>query len=890
MHTLYKCLSKADVLLKHQHKCCWVRKWTAHSKRWMQNSCRLLQGEGDFDEPSVDFEENDSRSSSDMYKTVLEPNSTDYLQQQLLSSTTPAELLSRMSKPRSAHSLVHAAQAIVSLWDLRKLAPFPGAFDAAALDSAEFRGLLDCVERESGSLSDTSLTAILVSLKRLLREPQVSAYHTLVCEAASRCSHFNLQNLSRFLVSLNQSSNVNLSYHCRAIVRLQELLPHCSSDEDLKCAAISLFRLLRIASPSLIEAFCEKMIEILTPASQFHTLLRCLPVVCHERYQTGRESYTGKVLTFVNPSVPLLKEHDLVILADAIAWVECNASTTLRLIQERARTLLANSASLALARCLTVGPPLPRAEAARLGDSLLDLLTPELDSRGLARFMEVLLSIPVTNPEVLETFWYRVARVSSHGFSGFLRGYLLCFQQTRFRSAAFDQEAVKWCLEKVDLEHCNLSHRSLSALFLLGFDPRLMTRERVLRLTSLVGQLSVRSLYELAVGLRTSEHCWPRGRKGAGACPLLMELRVAVHNEMRRRVDAVQTLPQLSALTVGSRLLWFSGGHHEELKEGIVERCGTLLKEGSPRAISWMCKALAAERLWLPDPLDDLVDRAVAHPDDLFPSTLCHLGYICFVSGHVPARLDHLARIMNDTLLRHFEELPACHLLQAAVALGFFQRLEGSIIRRIFTLDFMDRLDQELLCKHERVQGRQLRELLGTLNRVACLDFPEERVPWFHGQYYRTRARSAIKRLLPLHREVLDCLVSVLQGRQFVHCHAFTPYNYYLHFECILNASRRPVAFVNEEKPLGDQPLISQDLVSYSLPTGHQRVAVIVLWERNFCENFPQLTGYQLLKNRHLEILGYKLVLVPFFEWNSMKLSERKTKEEFLHAKIFGPS
>ncbi|KAM7314429.1 FAST kinase domain-containing protein 1, mitochondrial [Ixodes scapularis] len=148
----------------------------------------------------------------------------------------------------------------------------------------------------------------------------------------------------------------------------------------------------------------------------------------------------------------------------------------------------------------------------------------------------------------------------------------------------------------------------------------------------------------------------------------------------------------------------------------------------------------------------------------------------------------------------------------------------------------------------------------------------------------------AIKRLLPLHSEVLDCLVSVLQGRQFVHCHAFTPYNYYLHFECILDASRRPVAFVNEGKPLGDQPLISKDFVSYSLPSGHQRVAVIVLWETNFCENFPQLTGYQLLKNRHLEILGYKLVLVPFFEWNSMKLSERKTKEEFLHAKIFGPS
>lgn len=114
-----------------------------------------------------------------------------------------------------------------------------------------------------------------------------------------------------------------------------------------------------------------------------------------------------------------------------------------------------------------------------------------------------------------------------------------------------------------------------------------------------------------------------------------------------------------------------------------MRRCGTLLKEGSPRAISWMCKALAAERLWLPDPLDDLVDRAVAHPDDLFPSTLCHLGYICFVSGHVPGRLEHLARIMNDTLLRcvHVTISPCClnrrvgFFIQRATGLSIDQQL-----------------------------------------------------------------------------------------------------------------------------------------------------------------------------------------------------------------------
>ncbi|KAL1455785.1 hypothetical protein MTO96_043625, partial [Rhipicephalus appendiculatus] len=89
----------------------------------------------------------------------------------------------------------------------------------------------------------------------------------------------------------------------------------------------------------------------------------------------------------------------------------------------------------------------------------------------------------------------------------------------------------------------------------------------------------------------------------------------------------------------------------------------------------------------------------------------------------------------------NFDDLPTAEVLQAAVALGFFQCLGSDLIQRIFALPFMERLDRELTGSvgNDRAD-RHVRELLATLNRIACLDFPEEHVPWFHDQFYAARA------------------------------------------------------------------------------------------------------------------------------------------------------
>lgn len=854
-------------------------------------SSRLSTEDGDLERAtSSDVEEFDVLLAKHPYKTVLLTDTTDDLLQQLLSSESPSELFSRVSELGTPCPLEYAAQAVVSLWDLKKLSDsvHKGFDTTSAVSSRDFQVLVDHLHQNSSLLSDSCLTAVLVSLKRLLLEPEILAYYALLNEAALRCSSFNLQDLSRFVVSLNQSRNVCLAYQCVALTRLQSLLPLCSTEEEIKFAAISLRHLLHLASPSLVMSFCSKASEILTPASHHRTLLRCIPVLCHDPQHDLHDSRLSKVLTYMNALIPSLDATDLVSLSDAIASAECNASSTLKLIQERARELYKQEPSAAVAHCLITGPAVQQQERLQLESSLGKLLESGLSYRSSVYFANVVTWLPVTDPDVLAAFWNLEADLSHPSLMLLIRRYLTCYQQTAFRSRSFELVAHEWSEEKLE-NSWNLRTVALAAQFLLLFRPTEMSCEKVQRLSEMMGQLSAWSLLDLSLGVRAAERLPRRLSRRYPPSPLLMGLKTDIHGEICRKVDAAQTLNELVALIVSNKVLWSLRGHHEHLKEAIAARCNVLVDEASPRSLAAFCRALSAERLWLPDCLNRLVARATDAPEWLFPVAMCQLPYVCFVSGHVPDRVDQLAKVVNACVLRHFDDLPTPVLLQTAVALGFFQCLGSELVHRIFALPFMERLDQELTgCFITGDQAdRQVRELLATLNRIVCLDFPEERVPWFHEQYYAARTDHAPRHLTALQKDVRDHLADLLGGNRFIKSPFFAPYNYYLCLSCFLDASKRPVA-VNGDTQEAHRTAHSHKAAMF--PSDYKRIAVLVLDENNFCDNYPQPTGYQQLKMRHLEILGYQLALIPFYEWNSMRLAEPGAKQDYLHAKIFGVS
>lgn len=42
------------------------------------------------------------------------------------------------------------------------------------------------------------------------------------------------------------------------------------------------------------------------------------------------------------------------------------------------------------------------------------------------------------------------------------------------------------------------------------------------------------------------------------------------------------------------------------------------------------------------------------------------------------------------------------------------------------------------------------------------------------------------------------------------------------------------------------------------------------------------------MKKRHLEILGYRVIQIPYFEWNSMAMSTKDARMDYLREHLFG--
>ena len=62
---------------------------------------------------------------------------------------------------------------------------------------------------------------------------------------------------------------------------------------------------------------------------------------------------------------------------------------------------------------------------------------------------------------------------------------------------------------------------------------------------------------------------------------------------------------------------------------------------------------------------------------------------------------------------------------------------------------------------------------------------------------------------------------------------------------------------------------------------------MLIMPENKYCYNSQWLLGFQQQKQRHLEIMNYKVVLIPHYEWYSMSMADFRSKADYLAKKLF---
>ncbi|XP_069696117.1 FAST kinase domain-containing protein 1, mitochondrial isoform X2 [Periplaneta americana] len=315
------------------------------------------------------------------------------------------------------------------------------------------------------------------------------------------------------------------------------------------------------------------------------------------------------------------------------------------------------------------------------------------------------------------------------------------------------------------------------------------------------------------------------------------------------------------------------GMHGTELFERLMQRYENFSGELCSRQLRDIANNLLSTNCLVPSILDQLVNYVLENGNHILGDTMVKLLYVCYSLGYMPTQAEKFFPVASSIISRDKERLQGLVLLNAAIALCFFHQLPEDLVHFIFTVSFLERLDEEVLnCYAKASYPTRIRHAMMQVNRAVCLDYPEADVPWFHEKYCEQITSLESPRQSSFRDDVYHSLVSVIGAENLVQTNKYSPYFYRIDFQVLLNKNEKPVT------------------LRHQTDSNVTKLAVL-LWDKTaYTNGVIQLCGEQQLKQRHLEMLGYRVIGINSSVWNSMYMAEQKTKTDYLKEQIWPSS
>ncbi|CAG0915130.1 unnamed protein product [Notodromas monacha] len=235
-----------------------------------------------------------------------------------------------------------------------------------------------------------------------------------------------------------------------------------------------------------------------------------------------------------------------------------------------------------------------------------------------------------------------------------------------------------------------------------------------------------------------------------------------------------------------------------------------------------------------------------------------------------------------DILLRDKGLIPGLHLITSSLLLSGAGFLPSKLVSSVFTVEYMDLLDEEIRdCYSKETYPGRVRHALMELNRTVCLEKPEDKVPWFHDKYCRSREAERRKFMTAFHQDVRHFMQSAWCDLGTVNIYPFALTPYYIAVGKYFPPPDAHAQFMTSELSC-----ISDFLVEISGSTETRNVAVRLLSERHFPFNRSVPVGSCQVQKCHLEIMGFKVIDVDKRVWNSLAMSDPRRKIEMLRSAL----
>ncbi|XP_062862178.1 FAST kinase domain-containing protein 1, mitochondrial [Trichomycterus rosablanca] len=807
----------------------------------------------------------------------------DHVLQQLQACTEEDQVFNVVGKNKAKLSVGHVGCAMRLLWQFQKERPEMLRTVGVIRNHPQFLTLRVLAENKIGLMDDPTVVDVLYSVLRLHIEPYDSLVQQLVIEAWNRLERFPMTTLSKLAICLNDLA----LYHSPLMGQITEIVnQRLDSIDDARALTTLMISISSLLSTRLRDALIEKANVLLDTMDiyQYNNPRRIVQFLRNIRYI--HRPMLEKCNRILLQNVPHLDAENLSIIITLYQSVQFSNWDFRQAARQRLMELVDTSTDPVTFTKLLValGSLADQATRERLESTAL-LLADELNAHQALAIAETLVENQCRNPQLINKIAsvlhknvgvykpVEIAKIIQALISLHCQGPELFL---RLRSIV-----LRYMQDSVHPYEVAMLTRVLSLL------PTPRVEDAVLaRIDVMLPQCSLMDLNAFTVAIAK----WMRNDStyGHGSHGKYVRLLQSVNRCALKRVHAAERLDQ-----VMDELKYMSGEWFEEM---LLEETIVVLQRLADQ-LSWIIVPELALLLTRTSyRCNVLLDRVAS----VALENIHKIHFSGIYATLLPfAVLNYDSPIVDelfDAYIQHFipniRFLDPHLLVLLAYALAVADRFPEPVIREIFSVDFLGKLDAQLETLSNALNMR-VRSRLMQLNRAVCLECPEFQVPWFHERYCMQLLRKNHSSVSPVQQQIHRMLGEVLGDINCAKVAVPTPYFYSVDFECILDRNQQPVPYSKPSRlQISENGKVQWDSSSSGedrteLPPGARRIALDFLDSRSFCKNSPNVKGEVLMRKRHLEILGYHVLQIPHFEWNSMELSTPDAWKEYLRQKLF---
>ncbi|XP_070694079.1 FAST kinase domain-containing protein 1, mitochondrial [Pempheris klunzingeri] len=807
----------------------------------------------------------------------------DQVLEQLMVCSAEDEVFDVVGKNKAKLTVSHVSGAVGMLWHFQREKPQMLRTVEHIRTHPQFLTLRVLAENKIALMDDLMLVDMLYSFLRLNVDQHDSLIQQLVSEAWLRIDRFPMTSLSKFAICLNDwhLQNSPLMGHITSIVD-QKL----SSIDDIRVLSALMISMSSLVSPRLRDALISRADHLLDTmdTSNYNNPRRVVQFMRNIKY--SHQPLLEKCNKILLYNAPRMDAENIGMIMGLFHSLQFN-SFDFRLAAKRRLTELVDSSSNPHSFCKLFVALAPMAsEDIREGlENTALLLADEFSAQQALAVVEALEETQSRNLSLLSKLAsmiqrnlhvykpVEVARVTQslcllHYQNPELLNKLQKILHNFLQRSVFPSEVV-------------MLTRVLSMLPCPWLDDSVIAR-----LNSVVAQCNLGDLNTISIVVAKWVRNDPSNHHNTHNkyVRLLQLLNRCGHKRLQKadRLDLVL-----------EELKYISGEWFEEM---LVEETMVTLQRMMDQ-INWtnvpeLALFLSRINHLCPPLMDRIASVVIKDIDKIYP-TATYVALLPFsILNYDPAQADEMYDVCIQHITPHIGSFDPHLLVFLAYSLAVADCFPEELVREIFSIDFLGKLDTQLENLPHTLNMR-VRLHLMELNRAVCLECPEFQVPWFHQRYCQQLHKKGHSSVSPVQQQIHKMLSEVLGGINCVRVAVDTPYFYTVEFECILDKHLQPVPYSKpSELQISDSGKVhwtrsSLENIGDELPPGAQRVAVDFLDSKSFCKNLHHMNGKSQMRKRHLEILGYRVVQIPHFEWNSMELSTPDAWKEYLKRKIF---